>query len=473
MKPFDAPEAALGDIGTDTVATLIAAASDIALILDGNGVIQDLAFGNEELSSEVAEDWIGRAWVETVTNDSRPRIEALIADARSGSAAPSWQQVDHVSRDGEEMPVRYFATRIGDRNHLVAVGRNLQGIAALQQRLVDAQQSLERDYWRLRQLETRYRLLFRSSSDAIVIVDPDSNKVVEANPAAALLLAPDSRRLVGRAFPDGFDEQGTRAIQSLIAGIRAAGRGNDVRAHLRSGAEFQVSGAPVRQENTSLILLRLSPAESEGGQKSAAEPRSRLSRMVEKVPDGVVLTAHDGRILSANLAFLELAQVANEDQVRGESLDRWLGRPGVDLNVLIANLRQHGAVRLFATHIRSELGSSSEVEISAVAVHNGEQPSFGFVIRNVDRRVTADSRGDGALPRSIEHLSELVGRVPLKEVVRESTDMIERLCIEAALELTGDNRASAAELLGLSRQSLYVKLRRYGLSDPSAEADAS
>jgi DNA-binding NtrC family response regulator len=58
-----------------------------------------------------------------------------------------------------------------------------------------------------------------------------------------------------------------------------------------------------------------------------------------------------------------------------------------------------------------------------------------------------------------------VGRVPLKELVRESTDMIERLCIEAALELTGDNRASAAEILGLSRQSLYAKLNRHGLAE--------
>jgi len=40
-----------------------------------------------------------------------------------------------------------------------------------------------------------------------------------------------------------------------------------------------------------------------------------------------------------------------------------------------------------------------------------------------------------------------------------------RAAMVAALELTGDNRASAAELLGLSRQSLYVKLRRYGLGD--------
>ena len=43
--------------------------------------------------------------------------------------------------------------------------------------------------------------------------------------------------------------------------------------------------------------------------------------------------------------------------------------------------------------------------------------------------------------------------------------MVERYCIEAALEITGENRTSAAELLGLSRQSLYVKLRRYGLGD--------
>jgi len=43
--------------------------------------------------------------------------------------------------------------------------------------------------------------------------------------------------------------------------------------------------------------------------------------------------------------------------------------------------------------------------------------------------------------------------------------MIEKLCIEAALEITGDNRASAADILGLSRQSLYAKLRRYGLGE--------
>ena len=471
MKPFGAAQTALGSIDTERAATLVAAISDIALILDRSGTIRDVALGNDELRAHIADGWIGRPWIDTVTAESRDKVEALVNDALADASVPSWQQIAHVSRDGSEVPVRYCALRLGDQDHLIAVGRDLQGFSALQQRLVDAQQSLERDYWRLRQLETRYRLLFRSSSDAVVVMDPATAKVVEANPAASQLLATDPRRLIGRHFPEGFDEAGTRAVESLIAGVRAAGQGNDVRARLRDGTELSISAASIRQENTALVLLRLARIPSaDDSRTDSGQPYSGLAKIMERAPDGIVVTTQDGRIQNANAAFLELAQINSEDQLRGESLDRWLGRPGVDLNVLLANLRQHGAVRLFATTVRSDYGASSEVEISAVAIQNGEQPSFGFIIRNVDRRVSADSGADQALPRSVEHLTELVGRVPLKEVVRESSDMIERLCIEAALELTNDNRASAAELLGLSRQSLYVKLRRYGLSDPVSES---
>ena len=64
-----------------------------------------------------------------------------------------------------------------------------------------------------------------------------------------------------------------------------------------------------------------------------------------------------------------------------------------------------------------------------------------------------------------------VVKTPLKDIVRDTTDLIEQLCIEAALELTHDNRASAAEMLGLSRQSLYVKLRRFNIGDLTAVPD--
>jgi DNA-binding NtrC family response regulator len=63
----------------------------------------------------------------------------------------------------------------------------------------------------------------------------------------------------------------------------------------------------------------------------------------------------------------------------------------------------------------------------------------------------------------VAQLTELVGRVPLRQIVAETSDLIERLSIETALTMTKDNRAMAAQLLGLSRQSLYVKLRRFGM----------
>jgi transcriptional regulator PpsR len=158
-----------------------------------------------------------------------------------------------------------------------------------------------------------------------------------------------------------------------------------------------------------------------------------------------------------------MIQIGRPEQALGQSLDRWLGRAGVDLNVLLANLRQRGTVRLFATTMRNENGATIPVEISAVSVPHGEVSGLGFTIRDIGRRLGSDGRHES--PRSAEQLTELVGRVPLRDIVGETTELIEKLCIEAALQLTQDNRATAAEILGLSRQSLYVKLRQYRLGN--------
>jgi transcriptional regulator PpsR len=226
-----------------------------------------------------------------------------------------------------------------------------------------------------------------------------------------------------------------------------------------------VSVSTYRQDRVSHFLVRLSRLQQQTMADSAPSTNAMLLQLVQNAPDCLVVTDLEGRVMSANMAFIELAQLTTEDQVRGETLDRWLGRTGVDLSVLISNLRQRGAVRLFATTLRGEYGAVTEVEISAAMVPHGEHPFLGFTIRDIGRRLSAEPKPGRELPRSVGQLTELVGRVPMKDIVGETTDLIEQLCIEAALELTRDNRASAAEMLGLSRQSLYVKLRRYGLGN--------
>ena len=110
------------------------------------------------------------------------------------------------------------------------------------------------------------------------------------------------------------------------------------------------------------------------------------------------------------------------------------------------------------------------MEISGVFVEaDNAPPCYGLTIRAVRRANPTPGVPRAGLSRSVEQLSELVGRVTLKELVRESTDLVERLCIEAALELTRNNRASAAEILGLSRQGLYSKLHKFGLGNLSSD----
>jgi DNA-binding NtrC family response regulator len=81
----------------------------------------------------------------------------------------------------------------------------------------------------------------------------------------------------------------------------------------------------------------------------------------------------------------------------------------------------------------------------------------------VGRMADADRPSIAALTAAVQQLTGLVGRVPMLELVGDTTGLIERQFIEAALDLTHHNRTAAAQLLGVSRQSLYVKLRRYKL----------
>jgi transcriptional regulator PpsR len=473
VKQFDAPKESLGNLDAEAAGMLIAASADVALVVDAQGVIRDLAFGSEELLREGYAGWIGRSWIETVTVESRPKVEALLRETSTSRSCSTRRHINHPSARGQDVPVLYSAVQVGSDGRSVAVGRDLRAIAALQQRLVEAQQSMERDYWRLRHVETRYRLLFQMGTEGVLVVDATSQRITEANPAAIRLLGEGTRRLVGRTFPDGFAPEGTQAVQALLGRVRGTGRADQAVARLAGAGEaVEVSVSLFRQDNTSLFLVRIASGRPDAADTALPKAQSAILKVLESAPDGFVVTDPEGRIITANAAFLELAQVATEEQARGESLGRWLGRPGVDLGVLVANLKQHGSVRLFATTLRGTFGANADVEISGVSVVDGEEPCLGFTIHNVGPRLTGESRPGRDQPRSVEQLSELVGRVPLKDLVREATDLIEKLCIEAALELTRDNRASAAEMLGLSRQSLYVKLRRYGVADLSGDRDS-
>ncbi|TXI19817.1 MAG: transcriptional regulator PpsR [Roseateles sp.] len=474
---FQAPERHFQTPSAELLAGVVAAAADLALIVDGQGVIRDVSLGGGH-AAELGElrQWVGRRWAETVMIENRGKVAEMLASAEqgvSGAAARPERQVTHALSGGMDLPVSYRVLSLGAQGGVLALGRDLREVAAVQQRLVDAQQSMERDYLRLRHTEARYRLLFEAVDEAVLVLDANSLVVFEHNGAALRLLGEAGKRMVGRSFMELLAEDSQADAQARFSQARNSGRSDEQAVRLAGGGALRLGASAFKQDSSVLLLVRLSGLELATAPAAAptargSEPPSLLA-LVNTLPDAFVLTDMQGRILSANQAFSDMLQLAPGESVQGQPLDRWLGRTSVDMNVLIGNLRQHGVLRLFPTTLRSGLGEPSPVEISAVAVTDGPQACLGFAIRDVARRLPAEARAPRQLPRSVEQLTGLVGRMPLKDIVGETTDLIERLCIEAALELTRDHRASAAEMLGLSRQSLYVKLRRYGILEFGAD----
>ncbi len=454
---FADPEKVARGLVPHVATALLASAGDIALVIDADGVIRDMAVPNAELGTQGLGDWVGRDWTDTVTIESRPKVAEMLAD--SAAAGPArWRQINHPTATGD-VPIRYLVMRTGADGSAIAVGRDMRAAAALQQRLLQTQQSLERDYIKLRQAEARYRLLFDLGAEPVLIVDAATRRIREINPAALRVLG---------ARDGAFADQPAGMIvaaedrDGFIAHLGAASASDDVppiTVRLAGQhAPATVSARMFRQGRSTMLLVRLvttAPA-------AATAHDAAIDDVIEHMPDAFVLVDAKLDVLVANAAFVELAGVASAERVTGAPLATWLGRPGIDLDLIVAQLREHGAVRNVATILRGQGGGQEEIELSGV-VASGD--CYGFTIRNVGRRVRSAPIAERDVPRSVEQLTELVGRMSLKDIVRESTDLIERLCIEAALVYTSDNRASAAEILGVSRQSLYSKLHRHGLGN--------
>ena len=461
-RQFDDIAALKKEIGSEDALHLAMNSGDVILVLDAAGRIVDASADLGAFPD--LPKWIGQKWADTVTGESLIKIEQLLEIKKTNGEAPLPRQVNHHGAHGD-IPVSYRLISLGDGTLRLAIGRDLRDAAMLQQRLLQAQQSLERDYMRLRQLETRYRLLFEISAEPVVIIDSENRRIVEANPASHALLMAKPGSLVGTKMLSLFDREARETLIGFLGAALTSNSVTPINVKLADRDAVLTLGATgFRQRGRLFVLVRINDSE-----RSASAEDSVLLDTLESMPDAFVLTDGEWRIVAGNLAFAELTGAASIDQVRGRSLAEYIGRPGIDLDLIDGQLQKQGYARNVNSVVGAGDGSEGEpIELSAV--RTGEDaPHIGVVIRPIARRLRDLPPMPQEMPRSVEQLTELVGRMSLKDIVRESTDLIERLCIEAALSYTSDNRASAAEILGLSRQSLYSKLHRYGLGNLTSE----
>ncbi len=474
----------IGEIAPPDLALLLHVGFDAVATLDRFGVVERVHVTSDELKSgkgsELFSQWVGKALTDLVLPDSRSKIvELLRVTALEGVSR--WRQVNALVGAGNALPFALSAARVGEggrAGQVLVLMRDLQPTSRLQQQLVEAQQRLESIFDKQRFAETRQSVFFQIASEPMLVVEEATLRVLEANSAAQELFAepqsskkPNAKDRQIKSLLDHFSASSRTALQAWLARLsREPNVGSFSGTLKHENHSVTLRATLVRQQEGPVYLMVMQLASEAARSQARDNSVDMVASVFDGMPDALVISDTNGRVVMANQAFADMIQVANSTQVRGQSLSRWLSRGEVDVSVLASTLKQHQVVRQYSTDMRGEHGLSAAVEIAAVVrLVNGES-CFGFAIRDVARRAVGEAENDGYMPRRSDELRELVGRVPLKDIVSETSDLIERLCIESALELTGDNRAAAAEMLGLSRQSLYVKLRRYGVGydDPLA-----
>jgi len=303
----------------------------------------------------------------------------------------------------------------------------------------------------------------------VVLVRADNLRMVEANPAALRALGLVSRRrdaVANRELLASVDEAQRDGLRAMLERAREQGKAPGVMIRLGPRREPWIARTShLRSEHGPVFLLQLSPVAHEDESEAVADRLSTES-LLARAPDAFVVIDRGGNICSANPAFAELVQAGSGGAVVGQPLERWFARPGTDLRVLLASVCEHGAVRVFPSIVRGELGSEIAVEISAFGDRESDPEQIGLLIRDVSsaRAMAGAASGlDGALTPLVER----IGSAPMRRLVKETIEVMETHFIQRALERTDGNRTAAAELLGLSRQSLYAKLGRYGIESGS------
>ncbi|WP_132693536.1 transcriptional regulator PpsR [Rhodovulum steppense] len=450
-------------IAPEMLGEIIATASDLAIVISLEGRILSVLVNAGHRAHGHLDHWEGRDIRDVLTEDSQPKLEAKLRLFSEGGDSARPVELNHTDGKSWDFPVRYSFHRIGPNGSvLLMMGRDLRPIAEMQMQLIEAQMALERDYETQREYDTRYRVLSEATRDAFVFVGTRSGRVVDANPAACALLGASRNDLIGAAFAQEFDGRrraefvealNLRAMDNAAGPLEAEAR--------RSKTPVRIVPTAFRAAGEPLVLCRIELADGAG--TGATEMAETLRAFFEEGVDAIVFTDPDGTILTANESFLGLADAPQVASVKGRSLGDYLVRGSVDLRVLVENAIRSGQMRMFATKLAGEYGAQISVEISATYLSDQSHPCIVFVIRDASRLEGVRKPGVAVSDDAMRSVMELVGSATLKDIVAETTDVVEKMCIETAVELTRNNRVAAAEMLGLSRQSLYVKLRKYGL----------
>jgi transcriptional regulator PpsR len=447
---------------------VVAATCDLAIVVSPDlNVTSVIASPGTGLGARAA-NWPGSKVEDIFSGESWLKLKERLTEQPPAPGAIFTLELNHADTVTFPYPVRYSLTVLDADGTFIMAGRDLRALAEVQQQLVQAQLALERDYEAQREIETRYRVVLEVNDSPVMIVSMSTGKIVDLNSAAAQMIGAPRAEVLQAPVAQEFEGRRRGDFMEQLAKVSGAeGLGPVELTVRRSRQRILVRPTLFRASGDRLLLCRIDLTERAKAQSD--ELGESLGRLFQQGIDAIVFIDGNGKIKAANEAFLNLTDGTNLSSVVERSFSEFLSRGTIDLRVILDNVKRVGHLRHFATRLNTDYSGQVSVELSATLLSDKPNATIALMIR--DATAAESMRLPGALAgnEGLRNVMQLVGYSTLKDIVAETTEIIERMCIETALELTRNNRVAAAELLSLSRQSLYVKLRKFGLLSKDAD----
>ena len=264
----------------------------------------------------------------------------------------------------------------------------------------------------IRGSEQRYRLLFDSAGDAIVMVDENSGRILDANRTAASWTGRSERELVGdhfgHLFADGArPHDGTHGVAALRSADGEA-RPVDMRSSLATWGELPVRQAIIRDISERVAM--------EKERRVAAEALASIA-------EGVIIADGDRKVVSVNAAHTEITGFTAH-ALHGHCFDETRTLPdGAPLPQSIWDSVATGRNWLGEVLSRRSDGSTYPEQLSISAIRDADNHLLHYVAVFTDILAVKTNQ------RRLEHLAThdpLTGLVNRAEFERHCTEAIAR-----------------------------------------------
>ncbi len=309
----------------------------------------------------------------------------------------------------------------------------------------------------LRASEARYRRLFETAQDGILILDAHSGLITDVNPFLTTLLDYSREDFLGNSL---WDIGACKQVQASKAACRELQskqyiRYDNLPLETRSGRRINVEFVSnVYEENGSSVIQCNIRDTTERKQREASlyESQQRLAVIIASAIDSIIILDEQERIVLFNADAAKMFRCSEAEAV-GQSIERFIPRRfHVAHSGHIPDFRETGLTNRAMgapapiLALRSN-GEEFEIEASISQTESGGKKMFTVIMRDVSLR----NQSEDALRRSEERFSKAFHNNPLPITISTESEGRYFDVNEAFLDLLGYERKevigrTAAEL---------------------------